>query len=318
MEFIEVGGYAIEEKIQIAKKYLFPKQRKAHGLKATDISLSEKALVKLIEGYTNESGVRELTRQISALNRKTAKKLILKEGYLKKISPVDVVQLLGPEVYDTEHYEKHHQPGIGIGLAWTAVGGEILFIESVLAKGEGKLIISGQLGEVMEESATAAYTYLKANADKLGVDQRIFQHYDLHIHVPDGATSKDGPSAGITLFNTLASLYTQHKVKEKLAMTGEITLRGTILPVGGIKEKVLAAKRAGIKEVVLSNKNEKDVKEVNPNYIQDLTFHYVKHVDELLPLALEKNKVKNPHVWVVAEPIKNKPNSPKQKKHHAK
>ena len=307
MEFIEVSGYALEEKIQIANKYLIPKQRKIHALKASQLTITQPALAKLIETHTSESGVRELTRQIATLSRKITKKLVAKEPHPTKITPDDITTLLGIEKYDVEQYQKINTPGVAIGLAWTAVGGEILFIEAVLTKGDGTLTISGQLGEVMEESAKAAHTYLKAHAQALHIDTRIFQHYDLHIHVPDGSTPKDGPSAGITLYTTLASLYTQRKVKEKLAMTGEITLRGSILPVGGIKEKILAAKRAGIEQIILSEKNKKDVQEINPNYIKNITFNYLNHVDELLPLTLAKNKIDQAQVWTIDDQEKKYP-----------
>ena len=309
MDFVEVTGYALQEKINIAQKHLIPEQRTLHGLKGSDLIISEAALSKLIENYTSESGVRELTRQIATISRKIAKKLVLQENYQKKIQPENITNFLGIEKYDIEQYQTIPLPGVAIGLAWTEVGGEILFIETVLTKGEGKLTISGQLGEIMEESATAAYTYLKVKAKQLAIDERIFKKYDLHIHVPDGATPKDGPSAGITLYSALASLYTQRKVKEKIAMTGEITLRGNILPVGGIKEKILAAKRAGITQVILSQKNKKDVQEINPEYIKQVNFHYLTHIDELLPLVLEKEKVKNAQEWEIEknqfkEPVK--------------
>lgn len=306
MEFIEINGYAQEEKVAIAKNHLIPKQRKLHGIKATDMNINQPVLHKLIQSYTSESGVRELTRQIASLCRKTAKRLVANEKYVKKIDTKELIKLLGREKYDIEHYQKITMPGVAIGLAWTAVGGEILFIEAVLTKGDGKLIISGQLGDVMEESAKAAHTYLKANASSLTIDQRIFEKYDLHIHVPDGATPKDGPSAGITLYTTLASLYTQQKVKEKIAMTGEITLRGMILPVGGIKEKILAAKRVGITQILMSKKNKKDVEEIKLAYIKGLTFHYLEHVDQLLPLVLEKEKVPDAKIWDVESKSTNK------------
>ncbi|MEM7173897.1 MAG: endopeptidase La [Bacteroidota bacterium] len=308
MEFIKTNGYAIEEKVQIAQKYLIPEQRKIHGLKANQLSITDQALVQLIQNYTSESGVRELTRQIATINRKTAKKIVTKATYSPKILPKDLNPLLGPEKYDLGLYEHANMPGVATGLAWTSVGGEILFIEAVLTKGEGKLTISGQLGEVMEESATAAYTYLKSQAKKLKIDYRIFQTYDLHIHIPDGATPKDGPSAGITIYTTLASLYTQKKLKPKTAMTGEITLRGNVLPVGGIKEKILAAKRAGIQQIILSKKNQKDVTEIKPEYVKALNLHYVNHVDQLLPIALEKAKVAHPQKWdLTQQPNKKYP-----------
>lgn len=286
LEVIEVTGYTLEEKLRIANKYLFPKQRKANGLKATQLTISDEAICKVIESYTRESGVRELERQLTSLIRKAGKAIVLKQPYPKKIHAKDVVNLLGIEKFDQERYQQTQLPGIAIGLAWTPVGGDILFIETLLTAGKGKLTLSGQLGDVMKESATAAFTYLKAHAKTLNITPKVFETSNLHIHVPAGAIQKDGPSAGITLFTALASLYTKRKVKDKLAMTGEITLRGKVLPVGGIKEKLLAAKRAGIQELILSLENKKDVLELKPQDIESLQIHYVSHAEEVLSLAL--------------------------------
>ncbi len=301
MEFIELSGYALEEKVHIAQKHLIPKQQALHGLTPEQCSLGKPTIKALIQDYTSESGVRSLERCIASLCRKVTKALVSQETLHPKIQPTALHGLLGLAPYTTELYQKIPIPGVSIGLAWTPVGGDILFIESTLIPGEGKLQISGQLGEVMEESATAATSYLKAHAQELHIDPRLFRSYDLHIHVPDGATPKDGPSAGITIYTAIASLYTHRKVRAKLAMTGELTLRGTILPVGGIKEKVLAAKRAGIKTLILSTQNEKDIRDISPDYLRGLTFHYLEHVDALLPLALHKQPVSNPPQWPIEE-----------------
>ncbi|HAS43980.1 MAG TPA: endopeptidase La [Microscillaceae bacterium] len=292
MEIIEITGYTEEEKVQIAKKHLIPKQRKEHGLSAKEIKFQPSTIHKIIENYTRESGVRNLERQIGKVVRKIAKSVAMEEKYSKTIQPKDVNRLLGIELFDKEEYQTEDISGVVTGLAWTQVGGEILYIESILSRGKGKLTLSGQLGDVMKESASAALSYLKATADQLGIDHRVFEQFDLHVHVPAGAVPKDGPSAGIAMFTSLASVFTQRKVKEKLAMTGEITLRGRVLPVGGIKEKILAAKRAGIKEVILCEKNRKDVEEINSDYIEDLTFHFVNHVDQVIEAALLPEKVK--------------------------
>lgn len=298
IEVIDVSGYLLEEKVEISKKYLVPKQKKEHGLKGHDLTLQDDALAAIVEGYTRESGVRELSRQIATICRKTAKSIALGEDYIKKLKKADVALLLGPELFDNTAYQKTTLPGVSIGLAWTAAGGEILFIESVLSKGKGKISLSGHLGDVMKESAMTALSYLKSNEQYLDISTDVLENYDLHIHVPAGAVPKDGPSAGITLFAALASLYTQKKVKDYLAMTGEITLRGEVLPVGGIKEKILAARRVGIKEIILSSKNKKDVQEIKEIYRDNLIFHYVDHVDEVYRLALQEEKVADARVWV--------------------
>lgn len=301
MEIIEITGYTQEEKIEIATKHLVPKQLKEHGLKASDVKISKKAIAKLIESYTRESGVRSLERKIGTVVRNIAKSLAMEEKYDKEVTEATVRKVLGAEIFDEELYQGNDVAGVVTGLAWTQVGGEILFVESSLNKGKGGLTISGQLGDVMKESAVAALSYLKANAEELGIDHRIFQQYDLHIHVPAGAVPKDGPSAGITMLTSLASIYTQRKVKSKLAMTGEITLRGKVLPVGGIKEKILAAKRSGIKEIILSKKNQRDIDEIEQHYIKGLTFYYVETVDEVLTLALLKDRVKNPVTFTLSD-----------------
>lgn len=291
MEIIEVTGYTLEEKVEIAKKHLVPKQRKEHGLKGKDITFDRQALVKIIEDYTRESGVRSLERQIGKVIRYVAKSLAMEEEYQKKITTQMVRKILGGEVFDKEIYQDNSIAGVVTGLAWTSVGGEILFIESSLSKGKGKLTLSGQLGDVMKESAITAISYLKSKAEKLGIDHRLFEQYDLHVHVPAGAVPKDGPSAGITMLTAIASVFTQRKVKAKLAMTGEITLRGKVMPVGGIKEKILAAKRAGIKEVILCDRNQKDIEEIDQHYLEGVKFHFVDHVSQVLEIALLDSKV---------------------------
>lgn len=299
MEILEVSGYTIEEKTEIAKKHLLPKQKKENGLALKDFSITDKAIVKIIESYTRESGVRQLERQIGKICRKIAKHKAMDEEYPTNLLPQHIENMLGVELVDKDSYEGNDIAGVVTGLAWTQVGGDILIIESSLSRGKGKLTLSGQLGDVMKESATAALSYLRAHAEDLQIDYRVFDHYDLHIHFPAGAVPKDGPSAGITIFTSLASLYTQRKVKTKIAMTGEITLRGKVLPVGGIKEKILAAKRAGISEIIMCNKNKKDVNEIKHEYIKDLKIHYVEHVQQVLDIALLNEKVKNPMHFVL-------------------
>ncbi|MEM7107305.1 MAG: endopeptidase La [Bacteroidota bacterium] len=304
MEVIEINGYTLEEKVEIAKKHLIPKQKKEHGLKVSDISFHKKAVTKVIDGYTRESGVRNLERKIGSIVRNAAKSVAMEEDFNTTVTEVEVVNVLGAEIFDKELYQGNAIAGVVTGLAWTQVGGEILFIESSLNKGKGKLTLSGQLGDVMKESAMAAISYLKANSDKLDIDNRVFDQYDLHVHVPAGAVPKDGPSAGITMLTSLASIYTQRKVKGKLAMTGEITLRGKVLPVGGIKEKILAARRAGIKEIILSTRNRRDIEEIDHKYIKGLTIHYVDTVDQVLEIALIDQKVKNPMQLKVEDDVK--------------
>ena len=305
MEIIELSGYTLEEKTNIAQKHLVPKQLLEHGLTKKDVRFMKDGIVKTIEGYTRESGVRNLERKLGSIIRHVAKSIALEEEHPAAIKADDVVRILGAEVFDKELYQNNKLAGVVTGLAWTQVGGEILYIESSLSRGKGKLTISGQLGDVMKESAMAALSYLKSNADKLNIDYRIFDHYDLHIHVPAGAVPKDGPSAGITMLTSLASIFTQRKVKKQLAMTGEITLRGKVLPVGGIKEKILAAKRAGIKEVILCSKNKRDIDEIDAQYLKGFKVHYVDEVDEVLEIALLNQKVEQAMEFVIPK-AKNK------------
>ncbi len=299
MEIIEINGYTLEEKYMIAKKHLIPKQRKEHGLKAKDVTFTRAGIVKIIDAYTRESGVRSLERSIGSIIRNIAKSVAMEESYGRSITPGRVIEILGTEKFDKELYQDNKTAGVVTGLAWTQFGGEILFIESSLSRGTGKLTLSGQLGDVMKESAMAALSYLKSNAGKLGIDYKVFEKYDLHIHVPAGAVPKDGPSAGITMLVSLASVFTQRKVRNKIAMTGEITLRGKVLPVGGIKEKILAAKRSGIKDIILCSKNRKDIDEIEKLYIADIKIHYVDHVDEVISLALLKEKVPDSMEFIV-------------------
>ena len=296
LEIIQVSGYTVEEKLEIAKRHLLPKQIKEHGLKRADVKIGKKAMEKVVEEYTRESGVRSLEKTIAKIVRNRAKFVALDEPKPAEISANEVGEILGPPKVQRDRYVNNEFAGVVTGLAWTAVGGDILFIESSLSRGKGKLTLTGNLGDVMKESAVIALEYLKGHAQKLGLDHELFDNWNLHIHVPEGATPKDGPSAGITIFTALASLFTQRKVRDKLAMTGEITLRGKVLPVGGIKEKILAAKRAKIKEIVLCEENRKDVEEIEQEYLRGLTFHYVKNMDEVIAIALLKQKVKNPLV----------------------
>lgn len=301
MEVIEINGYTLEEKIEIAKKHLIPKQREEHGLKAKDIRFNKSGLTKIIEGYTRESGVRNLEREIGAVIRNTAKSVAMEKDYNKSINASRVIEILGAERFDKEQYQDNKIAGVVTGLAWTPTGGEILFIESTLSRGKGKLTLSGQLGDVMKESAMAALSYLKSNAGKYNIHHKIFDKYDLHVHIPAGSVPKDGPSAGITILTSLASAFTQRKVKSKLGMTGEITLRGKVMPVGGIKEKILAAKRAGIKEIILPKKNKKDIDEIDQKYIKDLILHYVDNVNEVLEIALLEQKAPRSIKFVIED-----------------
>lgn len=292
MELIEVNGYALEEKIEIAVKHLLPKQLSDHGLRKGDLKLSKKLLEKIIAQYTRESGVRNLQKQLAKIARSAAIKKASDEVYAKNYDEATVERVLGSPRFSADQYETNAVAGVVTGLAWTAVGGTILFIESSLSKGKGALSITGNLGNVMKESATIALQYIKSNHDHFGILAEVFERYNIHIHVPEGATPKDGPSAGITLLTSLVSLFTQRKVRSKLAMTGEITLRGKVLPVGGIKEKILAAKRASISDIILSKENEKDVKEIDSSYLKGLKFHYVSSMSEVINLALLQQKVK--------------------------
>jgi len=292
MEIINVSGYTIEEKVEIAKRHLLPKQLKEHGLSVKDLKLGKKQLEQIVEGYTRESGVRGLEKKIAKVVRFAAKSIALEEEYNITLTAEKVADILGTP-RNRDKFENNDVAGVVTGLAWTQVGGDILFIESILSKGKGSLSITGNLGTVMKESATIALQYIKSNAEEFGISPEILEKYNVHIHVPEGATPKDGPSAGITMLTSLVSSYTQRKIKNKLAMTGEITLRGKVLPVGGIKEKILAAKRANIKEIILCKENEKDILEIKESYLKGLTFHYVTEMKQVIALALTKQKVSN-------------------------
>ncbi|WP_318640650.1 endopeptidase La [Flavobacterium ardleyense] len=293
MEIITMTGYTIEEKVEIARKHLFPKQLKEHGLDSKQLSISKKELEKIVVGYTRESGVRGLESKIAQVIRNSAKSIAMDEPYNEKISDEDINQALGAPKMTRDKYENNQVAGVVTGLAWTSVGGDILFIESLLSKGKGTMTMTGNLGTVMKESATIALEYIKANAEMFEISSEVVSNYNVHIHVPEGATPKDGPSAGIAMLTSLVSLYTQTKVKKHLAMTGEITLRGKVLPVGGIKEKILAAKRANIKEIILCKENQRDIDEINPKYLEGLTFHYVSEMKEVINYALTDEKVKH-------------------------
>ncbi len=293
MEIIKVTGYTIEEKVEIAKRHLLPKQLDEHGLNAKDLKIGKRQMEKIVEGYTRESGVRGLEKQIAKMVRYAAKSIAIEEEYEIKVNNEIIEKVLGPPRLERDKYENNEVAGVVTGLAWTSVGGDILFIESILSKGKGLLNITGNLGKVMKESATIAMEYIKSNADTFGIDPMVFGRYNVHIHVPEGATPKDGPSAGITMLTSLVSLFTQKKVKKSMAMTGEITLRGKVLPVGGIKEKILAAKRARIKDIILCEDNKKDILEIKQAYLKGLTFHYVTDMSEVIDIALTNQKVKN-------------------------
>lgn len=286
LEIIDLSGYAIEEKVEIAKRHLIPKQKEAHGLLKQNLKIADPVIEKIVESYTRESGVRELDRQIASVMRYKAREFATNGKMKAQVLAKDVEKILGVPRYSNDMYKTVNQPGVAVGLAWTYVGGDILFIEALLSEGKGELKLTGNLGNVMKESATTALTYLQANAKKIGVDPELFSKRSIHIHVPEGAVPKDGPSAGVTMLTALTSVFTGRRVKPYLAMTGEITLRGQVLPVGGIKEKILAAKRAGLKEVILCWQNEKDVKEIDPTFIGGMTFHYVKTMQQVLDLAL--------------------------------
>jgi ATP-dependent Lon protease len=293
MEIINVSGYTIEEKVEIAKRHLLPKQLKEHGLTSKDLKIAKPQLEKIVEGYTRESGVRGLEKEIAKMVRYAAMNIAMEEEYTIKVTNEIIVDVLGGPKLERNKYENNDVAGVVTGLAWTRVGGDILFIESILSKGKGSLTITGNLGKVMKESSTIAMEYIKANAEEFGIKQEVFNNYNVHIHVPEGATPKDGPSAGVTMLTSLVSLYTQKKVKKSLAMTGEITLRGKVLPVGGIKEKILAAKRAKIKEILLCEANRRDIEEINPDYLKGLKFHYVNDMKEVIDIAVTSNKVLN-------------------------
>ena len=286
LEIIDLSGYAVEEKIEIARQHLLPKQQEAHGLKNVTIKVSDRVIEKIVEDYTRESGVRDLDRQLASVMRNLAKQYATKDKLKPTLTQADVEKILGKPRYSNEMYKIANMAGVAVGLAWTYVGGDILFIEISLSDGKGELKMTGNLGNVMKESATTAYTWLQVNAKKLNIDPEMFNKKNIHIHVPEGAVPKDGPSAGITMMTALASAFTGRKIKPYLAMTGEITLRGQVLPVGGIKEKVLAAKRAGLKEIIMCWQNEKDVAEINPIFIKGTKFHYVKTMQQVLDIAL--------------------------------
>lgn len=298
MEIIDISGYTIEEKIQIAKKHLIPKQLEEHGVKKNQIEISDKIIEYVIENYTRESGVRNLERKLRSLIRQVAKNVAMRTRYNKKVGEKELVKALGP-AHEKDRYQGNDVAGVVTGLAWTPVGGDILFVEVSLSRGKGQLTLTGNLGDVMKESAVIAFEYLKSHAVDLGIDPTIFENWNVHVHVPEGATPKDGPSAGVAMLTALASAFTQRKVKQNLAMTGEITLRGRVLAVGGIKEKILAAKRAGIKEIILCEENKKDVGEIQPDYIKDLKFVYVEKMIDVVKKALLKEKVENPLDLVV-------------------
>ena len=288
MEIIRLGGYSVEEKVEIAKKHLVPKQIKNHGLKKSDVKLSKKVLESIIQKYTREAGVRSLDRTIGSVMRHVAKKVAMEEAYNVQVKVSELNDILGPAKVNPDKYNVVEVPGVAVGLAYTAVGGDILFIEATTMPGKGKLQLTGNLGDVMKESASTAYSFIKSHSLELNIDDKAFEELDIHIHVPEGAVPKDGPSAGVTMLTALTSKLTGRKVKSHLAMTGEITLRGKVLPVGGIKEKILAAKRAGVKEIILCEENRKHVEEINQAYLKGLTFHYVDAMSEVLDLALEK------------------------------
>jgi len=293
MEIINMTGYTIEEKVEIAKKHLVPKQIKEHGLTAKDVVIGKKQIEKIVTGYTRESGVRGLEKQIAKVIRNVAKSIAMEEEYNVKITDEDVIKFLGAPKMERDKYENNDVAGVVTGLAWTSVGGDILFIESILSKGKGNLTMTGNLGTVMKESATIALEYIKSNAEILGIDEKVISGYNVHVHVPEGATPKDGPSAGVAMLTSLVSSFTQKKIKKHLAMTGEITLRGRVLPVGGIKEKILAAKRANIKEIILCIENKRDIDEIKPEYLEGVTFHYVREMSEVLKFALTDETAKN-------------------------
>ncbi|WP_405296757.1 endopeptidase La [Algibacter sp. Ld11] len=296
MEIINVTGYTIEEKVEIGKRHLLPKQLKEHGLTTDNLKIGKPQLEKIVEGYTRESGVRGLDKQVAKMVRYAAKNIAMEEDYNVKVSNEDIIEVLGGPKMERDKYENNNVAGVVTGLAWTSVGGDILFIESIISKGKGVMTITGNLGKVMKESSTIAMEYIKSYADEFGIDPAVFDKYNVHIHVPEGATPKDGPSAGVTMLTSLVSLFTQRKVKKSLAMTGEITLRGKVLPVGGIKEKILAAKRARIKEILLCEENRRDIEDIKPEYLKGLTFHYVTEMSDVIKYAITDEKVKNAKV----------------------
>jgi ATP-dependent Lon protease len=304
MEIIDVNGYTIEEKIEIAKRHLVPKQREAHGLKPKDVVIKNDVIEKLIEDYTRESGVRALEKKIGSVVRGVAKTIAMGDTHNPAVTKKELEKILGAPIFDKDLYENNDVAGVVTGLAWTQVGGDILFIEASLSPGKGRLTLTGNLGDVMKESTSIALAYLRAHARDFDIDPKVFDQWDVHVHVPAGATPKDGPSAGVTMLTALTSAFTQRKVKSHLAMTGEITLRGRVLPVGGIKEKILAAKRANIKQIILSKSNRKDILEIKEEYIKDLQFHYVTDMREVINLALMTEKVDNPLDFTIKDELK--------------
>lgn len=301
MEVIEMNGYTIEEKTEILRQHLLPKQLKEHGLDAKIISISKKVMEFIVTKYTRESGVRRLDKEVATIVRNIAKSIVLEEEFNEKLTEEDIIKILGAPKYDYDKYESNDVAGVVTGLAWTRVGGDILFIESILSEGKGTLTMTGNLGNVMKESATIALEYIKSNSNLFGIDVKVFDKYKIHVHVPEGATPKDGPSAGIAMLTSMVSSFTQRKIKKNVAMTGEITLRGKVLPVGGIKEKILAAKRANIKEIILCKENKRDIDQIKPEYLTGLTFHYVDKMTEVIDLALTNQKVKNAKELTVKE-----------------
>jgi ATP-dependent Lon protease len=291
LELIEVSGYLVEEKLEIAKRHLIPKQLENHGLKKDDVVFTKAVIERIVDGYTRESGVRELDKKLAKVIRRVAKKIAFEEPYSKKLTLADIREYLGVVEYSKDKYQGNEFTGVVTGLAWTAVGGEILFVETSLSKGKGSLTLTGNLGEVMKESAMLAHEYLKSHAGELDLDPEVFSNWNVHVHVPEGAIPKDGPSAGVTMVTSLASAFTSRKVRKNLAMTGEITLRGKVLPVGGIKEKILAAKRAGIKEIILSEENKKNLEEIKEEYLQGIKFHFVNTIMDVLKYSLLHSKI---------------------------
>ncbi len=295
MEMIDISGYIMEEKVEIARRHLLPKQLEAHGISKSDFDIPKKTMEALVSFYSRESGVRQLDKQIAKIMRRLARKIAGNEAYPHTLLPEHLQEFLGSKFYTPDMYEGNDYAGVVTGLAWTAVGGEILFVESSLSKSKGeKLTLTGNLGDVMKESAVIAMHYIKSHAEEIGIDEEVFDKWSVHVHVPEGAIPKDGPSAGITMVTSLASSFTQRKIRPNLAMTGEITLRGRVLPVGGIKEKILAAKRAGIKDIILCIDNKKDIEEIKDTYLKGLTFHYVRDIREVLEIALLEEKVAHP------------------------
>jgi len=294
MEIIDLSGYLLEEKVEIAKRHLIPKQLKEHGVKKSQVRFNRQVLESIVENYTREAGVRTLEKQIAKVTRNRAKYIAMEEKYNAKLTTNDLNEILGVPRYQKDKNITNDVAGVVTGLAWTSVGGEILFIEVSLSKGKGQLKLTGNLGDVMKESASIAYEYLKSHSEPLNIDPDIFEKWNVHVHVPEGATPKDGPSAGITMLTALASAFTQRKVRSKMAMTGEITLRGKVTPVGGIKEKILAAKRAKIKDIIISQENRMDIGEINKDFIEGLNFIYVDKMMDVLEYALLKDKVKQP------------------------